>query len=92
MQVNYILIKVLKNVPSGLCNFKYKVDELDIGKLKTTTVDLSKLKNVVKNDVVKKTEYHELVKKVNNTNTTNTCNLVKKIDYNTKISEIEIMI
>ena len=34
-----------------------KVDKLDIGKLKTTPVDLSKLSNVVKN-VVKKTEYN----------------------------------
>ena len=30
------------------------VDTLDIGKLETTSVDLSKLSNVVKNDVIKK--------------------------------------
>ena len=35
---------------------KNKVDELDIGKLEITPVDLSKLNNVIKNDVVKKTE------------------------------------
>ena len=39
-------------------------------------VDLSKLSDVVKNDVVKKTKYDELVKKVNNINTTDTSNLV----------------
>ena len=33
---------------------KSKGDKLDIGKLETTPVDLSKLSNVVKNDVVKK--------------------------------------
>ena len=40
---------------------KSKVDKLEIGKLETTPVDLSKLSNVVKNDVVRKTEYHKLV-------------------------------
>ena len=34
------------------------VDELDIGKLETTPVDLSKLNNVVKNNV-KKAEYNK---------------------------------
>ena len=33
---------------------KSKADKLDIGKLETTPVNLSKLSNVVKNDVVKK--------------------------------------
>ena len=33
---------------------KSKVDKLDIGRLETTPVELSKLSNVVKNDVVKK--------------------------------------
>ena len=65
-----------------------KVDKLDIGKLETAPVDLSKLSNVVKN-FVKETEYNELVKKVNNISTTDTSDLVKKNDYNTKINEIE---
>ena len=56
---------------------KSKVDELDIGKLETTPVDLSKISNVVANYVVKKTEYTELVKKVNNISTTNANDLVK---------------
>ena len=43
---------------------KNKVDKLDIGKLETTPIDISKLTNVVKNDAVKKTEYDELVKKL----------------------------
>ena len=33
----------LKNVPSGLSSLKSKVDKLDIGKLETAPVDLSKL-------------------------------------------------
>ena len=40
-----------------LANLKSKVDSLDIGKLKNTLVDLGKLSDVVKNEVVKKTEY-----------------------------------
>ena len=60
-----------------------------IGKLENIPVDSSKLSNVVKNDIVKKTEYNKLVKKINDINTTDTSNLVKKTDYNTKISEIE---
>ena len=41
-----------------------KVDKLDIGKLETTSVDLGKLSNLVNNDVAKKNEYDELVKKL----------------------------
>ena len=57
--------------------------------METTPVDLSKLTNVLESDVIKKTEFDELVKKVNNISTTNTSNLVKKTEYNTKINEIE---
>ena len=53
---------------------------------------MSKLSNVVKNDVVKKTEYKEIVKKVNNISTTDTSNLVKKTNCNTKTNKIEIKI
>ena len=62
---------------------KSKVDKLDVGKLETTPVDLNKLSNVVKNDVVKKTEYNELVKEVNNISTTDTSNLIKRTDTKT---------
>ena len=41
---------------------------------------------MLKNEVVKKTEYNEVVKKVNNINTTDTSDLVKILDYNTKIN------
>ena len=49
---------------SALNSLKSKVDKLDIGKLETTQVDLSKLCNVVKNYVIKPSEYDELVKKL----------------------------
>ena len=66
---------------------KSKIDKSDVDRLVPVPVDLSKLSDVVRNDVIKKTEYNELVKKVNST--TDTSNLVQKTEYNTKISEIE---
>ena len=39
---------------TNLANLKTEVDKLDIGKLEPIPNDLSKLSNVVKNDVVKK--------------------------------------
>ena len=57
---------------------KSKVDKLDIGKLETTPVDLSKLSNVVKNDDVKKTEYKDLVKRVNANDTSRLADLLEK--------------
>ena len=70
---------------TNLANLKTKVDKLDIDKLPTVPVDLSKLSNVVKNDVVKKTVSDKLVAKVDNIDSSG---LIKKTDYNTKITEI----
>ena len=39
---------------TNLTNLKSEVDKLDVDKLTTVPVDLSKLSNVVKDDVVKK--------------------------------------
>ena len=47
-------IDKLKNVPSGGSSLKSKIDKLDVEKLVLAHVDLSKLSDVVKNDVVKK--------------------------------------
>ena len=48
-------------------------------------VDLSKLTDVVRKDVVKNAEYDELVKEFNAIQTTDTTDLVKKADYNKKL-------
>ena len=48
---------------TNLASLKTEVDKIDVGKLETVPVDLAKLSNVVKNDVVKKTEYDKLVTK-----------------------------
>ena len=42
---------------TNLTALKTEVDKIDVDKLKTTPADLAKLSNVVKNDVVKKTDY-----------------------------------
>ena len=39
---------------SNLAGLKAKVDKIDVDKLKTVPIDLSKLRNVVINDVVEK--------------------------------------
>lgn len=47
---------------AALVSLKPNVHELDLDKLKTVSVDSSKLKNEVKNEVDKKTVYDKLVK------------------------------
>ena len=71
---------------TNLANLKSEVDKLDVNKLKPIPTDLSKLSDVVKNDIIKKTDDNKLLAKVDNIDTSG---LVKKTDYNTKISEIE---
>ena len=78
---NYVTKTDLKNVShvdvsrfalkSNLASLKTEVDKSDIDKLTPVPNDLAKLSNVVKNDVVKKTEYNKLVTKVDNIDTTN---------------------
>ena len=48
-----------------MASLNTKVDKLDIDKLVSVPVDLSKLSDVVKNDVIKRTEYDKLVATVN---------------------------
>ena len=66
-----------------------KKDKIYVEKLKALPLDLSKLSNAVRHDVVKKTVYDEFFKKVNAIQAINTSNLVEKSEYNTKIEEIE---
>ena len=71
---------------TNLANLKTEVDKLDIDKLGTVPLDLSKLSNVVKNDVVKKVDYNKLVTKVNNIDTSD---YVLKTKYDTDKTELE---
>ena len=54
---------------SNLPKLKAGIDKIDVDKLKTVPTDLSKLSNLVNNEVVKKSVYDELVAKVNNVDT-----------------------
>ena len=53
-----------KNILTNLSNLKSKVDKPDVGKLLPVPVDLSKLSDVIKNDVVKKDVYNPKIKKI----------------------------
>ena len=48
---------------TNLASLKTKVDKIDVDKLKTDPVDLAKLINVVKNDVVKKLSMMDCLQK-----------------------------
>ena len=65
---------------------KTEVDNLHIDKLVPIPVDLSKLSDVVKNDVAKKSVYDKLVAKVNNIDTSD---FLLKTKYNTDKTELE---
>ena len=53
------------NVPTSLSNLKTKVDDLDVGILKTIPIDLKELSDVVDNDVIKNTTFNTIKTKVN---------------------------
>ena len=71
---------------TNLAILKTEVDKLNIDRLVPAPSDLSKLSNVVKNDVVKKTKYDKLVGKVNNIDTSG---FVLKTKYDKDKSELE---
>ena len=71
---------------TNLASLKTEVDKLDIDKLAPVSVDLSKLCDVVKNDVVKKSVYEKLATKVNNIDTSD---FALKTKYQTDKTELE---
>ena len=70
---------------TNLANLKTELDKLDIDKLAPVPIDLSKLSDVVKNDVVKKDVYDKLVTEVNDIDTSG---FVLKTRYDTDKSEL----
>ena len=95
MQQNYETKADIKNIShdtssfalkTNLVNLKTGVDKLDIDKLVPVPVDLSKLSDVVKNNVAKKDVYDKLVAKVNNIDTSA---FVLKTKYDTDKLELE---
>ena len=71
---------------TNLASWKTEVDKLDIGKLVPIPVDLSKLSDLWKKDVVKKSVFDKLVAKVNNIDTND---FLLKTTYNTNKTETE---
>ena len=51
---------------TNLANLKTAVDKLDIDKLEPVPVDLIKLSDVAKNDVIKKTDYNAKITEIEN--------------------------
>ena len=72
---------------ANLTSLKTEVDKLDVGKLTTVPVDLSKLSDAVKKDVVKKAVYDQLFAEVNDIDTSD---FVLKTKYQTNKTELEI--
>ena len=56
---------------TNLASLKTEIDELNVKTLKPVPNDLAKLSNIVKTELVKKTEHNKLVSKVNGIDTTN---------------------
>ena len=82
-------IKNISHVDTSNFALKTNLANLKIDKLVPVTTDLSKLSDVVKNDVAKKTDYDKLVTKVN---IYDTSGFVLKTKYDTIKSELENII
>ena len=74
---------------TNLANLKTEIDKLEFDKLAPVPVGLSKLSDVLKNDVAKRTVYDKLVAKINNIDTSD---FVLKTTYNTDKTELETKI
>ena len=80
--------KKKKKNPTNLSNLKIKVDKLDFDQLVPVPVHLSKLSDVVKNDVVTKDVYNPEKKNVED-KITDFLNLVIKTTLNAKINQVK---
>ena len=75
----------------NVANLKTVVNKLDVDKLVPVLVDLNKLKDVVKNEVAKKTVYDKLVAKLNSIDTSAFV-LKTKYDTDKKVLEIKSLV
>ena len=73
---------------TNLAAFKIEVDKIDADKLKTTPFDLDRLSNLVKNDVVKKTDYNTKVTSIEAQIAGLTKNTVDNLAHITKLKAI----
>ena len=68
---------------------KTEVDKIETDKLKTVPIDLAKLSNVVKNDVVKKIDYNTKLTSIENQIAEVTKNTVDNLAYITKLKAVD---
>ena len=74
---------------TNLAAVKTEVDKIDADKLKTVPVDLAKLSNVVKNDVVKKTNYNTKITSIENQIAGITKNTIDNLADITKLKAVD---
>ena len=85
-EVDKLDIDKLKSLPNS-SNLNIEVDELDMDKLASVPVDINKLSNVVKNEVVRKIEYNAEIKNIEH-KIPDITNLATKTILNTKTYEV----
>ena len=89
--MNKLGIDKLKNVPTSSSNLKSKVDKIDVDKLvlapATYLLLLSKLSDVVKNDVVKKDVHNAKIKNIED-KIPDITNVATTTTLNAKINEV----
>ena len=74
---------------TNLAALKTEVDKIDVDKLKTLPTDLAKLRNVVNNYVVKKTDYNTKVTSIENQIAGATKNTVDNLADITKLKALD---
>ena len=74
---------------TNLAALKTEVDKIDVDNLKTTPTDLAKLSNVVKNDVVKKTDYNAKVTSIESQIAGVTKNTLDNLNDITKLKAVD---
>ena len=80
----------MKNAPTNLRNLKRKLDKLGVDKLVPVPIDLSKLSDVVKNDVVNKYVCNNAKIKNIEDKTSNITNLPTHASLNAQINEFKV--
>ena len=80
----------MKNVPTNLSSLKSKVHKLDVDKLAPVPVDLSKLRDVVKGNIVKKIHIMLRSKMLKVKYLTNITNLVTSTTLNAKKMRLKV--
>ena len=78
----------MKNAPNNVSNLKGKADQLDVDKLVPVPVDLSKLSDVVKNDVVEKDVYNAKITNIEDKIPDNSTRNAKRNEVKEKIPSI----